>query len=425
MHRTPLGSWCFVLIAALLMGADWPMFRGPHNDGMSSETNVPLEWGKDKNIVWRAKLPGPGNGSPIVIGQRVFVVGARDEGQKRELYCFDRASGRQQWARTVAFDKIMPTHRTNPHGATTPASDGKRIVVWHGSAGLFCYDLDGNEQWKVDLGEFRHQWGYAASPIIAGDRVIQNCAPGKRTFVAAFDLNSGSELWRTEEPIDGDGDKRPDGAPMGTWSTPMVVKIDGRDQILCAHPTRLVAYDPADGRIIWYCQGLRSKKGDLAYSSPVLGDGFCVILGGYNGAGMAVKLGGSAEHPASGDVTATNVLWRKERIPQSIGSGVIVGDYLYVPDAGPETIRCLVARTGEDVWTTRESGGNHWGSILLAEDRMYVTNQEGTTLVFRPNPQKFDLLARNELGEHTNATPAISDGQIFIRTYENLYCIGR
>ena len=396
---------------------DWPAFRGPTGDGMSQETGVPVHWGKDQNVRWKVKLPAPGNSSPIVLGKRVFVTCAQDQGQKRGLYCFDRADGSELWSRVVDFDKVMPTHETNPYCAPTPAADDKRVVVWHGSAGLFCYELDGKELWRRELGEFRHDWGYAASPLIYGDRVIQNCAPGDKAFVAAFDLDSGRELWRVDEPTEGDGRKRADGAPMGTWSTPVVVKIDGRDQIVCSLPTRVVAYDPADGKILWTCEGLHGEKGDLAYSSPVIGDGVCVVTGGYGGPSMALKLGGG------GDITESNRLWHTPRNPQSIGSGVIVDGYLYIPDAGPNTIRCLEVATGNQMWADRASGAAHWGSILLAEGRCYVTNQDGATIVFKPNPEKFDLIARNELDEHCNSTPALSNGQIFLRTYEHLYCI--
>ena len=403
--------------AGTARGGDWPAFRGPDGNGMSDEKNVPIRWGKDQHVLWKAKLPAPGNSSPIVLGDRVFVTCAEDQGKLRGLYCFNRADGSVRWKQVVDFGKVMPTHETNPYCAPTPVTDGKRVVVWHGTAGLFCYDVDGVELWRRDLGEFRHEWGYAASPIIYRDRVIQNCAPGDHAFVAAFDLAGGKELWRVDEPTDGDGRKRADGAPMGTWSTPAVVHLDGQDQIVCSLPTRIVSYAPADGKIIWSCDGLRSDKGDLAYSSPVIGDGICVALGGYSGAGLAFKLGGR------GNITETNQLWRKPRNPQSIGSGVIIDGYLYVPDAGPSTIRCLEAATGKEMWAARSSGANHWGSIIAVDGRLYVTNQAGTTVVFKPNPEKFELIAKNELDEPSNSTPAFTSGQIFIRTFEHLYCI--
>ncbi|MCE9605195.1 MAG: PQQ-binding-like beta-propeller repeat protein [Planctomycetia bacterium] len=403
--------------SAVASAGDWPAFRGPHGNGWSEETNVPTKWSKEQNIRWKFKLPDEGNSSPIVVGKRVFITCGQNQGRKRGLYCLDRDDGSLLWSRIVDFDKVLPTHATNPYCSPTPASDGKHVVVWHGSAGLFCYDLEGKELWQRDLGEFRHVWGYAASPIIYQDRVIQNCAPGVKAFLAAFDLKTGKDLWRVDEPTEGNGEKRKDGAPMGTFTTPIVVAQQGQDQIVCFQPRRVVAYQPADGKIIWEST-LVNPKGDLAYSSPMIADGVCVALGGYNGSGIAFKLG------AKGDIGEKDRLWYKPRNPQSIGTGVVVGGYLYVPDAGPNTIRCLELLTGKEAWSERIGDGAYWGSIVMAEGRAYVTTQAGTTIVFKPSPEKFELIAENKLGEHSNSTPAISDGRILIRTFEHLYCIG-
>jgi outer membrane protein assembly factor BamB len=417
-----IGLWRVVFLACTAFApqshaGDWPSFRGPAGSGVSSETGVPQRWSKEENIRWKVALPAPGNSSPVVTGDHVLITCAQEKGTKRGLYSFARSDGALEWSRIVDFEKVMPTHQTNPYCAPTPATDGKLVVVWHGSAGLFCYDLTGKEIWRRDLGEFRHQWGYAASPLVYHDRVIQNCAPGEKTFIAAFDLATGRDLWRVDEPADGDGQKRSDGAPMGTWSTPVVSTIDGEEQIVCFQPNRVVGYRPADGTVAWQCR-VKNEKGDLAYSSPIIGEGLCIAAGGYGGGTTAFRLGGS------GDITEQALLWYKPRNPQSIGTGVMIEGYIYLPDAGPGTIRCLEAATGKEMWTERAGGGNYWGSIVLAEGRAYVTNQAGGTVVFRPNPDKFELLAMNELGEHTNSTPAISNGQIFLRTYEHLFCIG-
>jgi outer membrane protein assembly factor BamB len=178
----------------------------------------------------------------------------------------------------------------------------------------------------------------------------------------------------------------------------------------------VVGYAPTDGKILWTCDGIRGPKGDLAYSSPVIADDVCVCIGGYNGPGMAFKLGGA------GDITASR-LWRKESNPQSIGSGVVIDGYFYRPNADPGTIDCLEPATGKILWTDRAGGGVMWGSIVYAAGRCYVTNQKGSTVVFKPNPDKFELLANNNLGETTNSTPAISDGEIFLRTHQHLYCV--
>ncbi len=417
MRRT-----CFILGLALCCAAvarseDWAEFRGPHTNGVSDETNTPTTWGPTTNVKWKAELPGPGNSSPIVSEGRVFVTCAEDEGRKRSLYCFDRKDGKQLWVKTVDFDEVMPTHKTNPYCGSTPAADGQRVVVWHASAGLHCYDYSGKELWSRNLGTFRHTWGYGTSPIFFDGKIILHTGPGKREFVAAFNPETGATLWETEEPDGGAEGPRTDGKYRGSWSTTIVAKVDGQDQILCTLPTRLVAYDPKDGKIIWYCNGIRGPKGDLAYSSPMVGAGVCVAIGGYNGPSIGVKLGGH------GDVTATHRLWRQEKNPQNIGTGVFIGDYLYRANAGPGTIECLDPQTGKAVWTDRGAGGNFWGSIVSANGNLYVTNQQGLTMVFKPNPEKFDEVARNPLGESSNSTPAVSDQQLFIRTARHVYCI--
>ena len=409
-------------IVAAAQAGDWGGFRGPTGNGISAETNVPVEWSADANVKWKVELPGPGNGSPIVAAGKVFVTSAQDpkEGKQRTLYCFDRADGKELWSQTVMFDKKMPTHQTNPYCGTTPACDGEHVVVWHGSAGLYCYDLEGKQLWARELGEFEHMWGYGSSPVIYKDRVILHTGPGRRTFVAAFDLKSGETQWETDEPQDSEDSSRNDANKYkGSWATPVIVDVDGHDQIVCSMPTRVVGYDPQSGDIIWWCDGIRGPKGDLAYSSPLIAGDLCLCTGGFGGPSLALKLGGR------GDVTETHRLWRKERNPQSIGSGVFIGTHVFRPNAGPGTIECIEVESGDVAWNERAEGANHWGSMVAAEGRLYVTNQDGTTVVFKPNAEKYEQVAVNKLGEPSNSTPAFSNGNIFIRTNRHLFCIGK
>jgi outer membrane protein assembly factor BamB len=331
------------------------------------------------------------------------------------LYCFDRTTGAKKWVQTVTYGKEEPTHKTNPHGSTTPVANGKQVVVWHGSAGLYCYDFTGKELWKQELGEFVHMWGAGTSPVLVGDRVIIHSGPGKKVLVAAFEVATGKPLWSNEEPIEGNGEYRPDKGYLGSWSTPLVAKINNQDEVICAFPTRVVSYAPADGKTLWICDGLRGPKGDLSYSSPVISGDICVQIGGFQGPGLGFKLGGS------GNITEKQRLWREEKNPQSIGSGVVVEGYFYRPNAGPGTIDCLDPQTGKILWTERSA--TFWGSMVSVAGRCYVTGQDGVTIVFKPSPEKFELLAKNSLGEASNATPAISDGQWFLRTHRHLYCI--
>lgn len=411
---------CVLLCAGHAWATDWPMFRGPHGTGVAGDTPAPVEWGPEENVRWKASLPGPGNGSPIVSAGHVFLTTAEDQGRRRNLHCFDRASGNELWVRTVEYSKPEMTHQTNPHAGTTPVADGERVVVWHGSAGLYCYDFQGKELWKRDVGEIRHIWGFGSSPILWKDRVILNAGPGPRQRLMALDRTTGEVLWETPEPGGASGEEKDSKAGwIGSWSTPLVVEIGGQEQILCTQPSRVVAYDPNSGEILWNLGGLANPPaGNLAYASPILGDGIAVILGGFHAPAFAFQFGDAAK------VTEADVLWRhEERNPQRIGSGVIVDGYLYQANAGPNTVECLDARTGESQWEERLGASAAWGSIVLAGGRMYVTDQRGTTHVFRPNPQKFERVASNELSERSNSTPAIADGEIFIKTDEHLYCI--
>jgi outer membrane protein assembly factor BamB len=417
--RFAFGLACFILLQKSAQADDWPAFRGSYYNGVSRDTGFPISWGPDENIRWKVPLPAPGNGSPIVSNGRVFVTLSENDGAQRSLYCFDRADGRQRWVRTVEFDKKLPTHETNPHVSSTPAADGKTVVVWHGSAGLHAYDFNGQPLWSRDLGEFRHMWGDGGSPIIYQDRVILNCGPGQRVFVTAVSLKDGAPLWQQDEPQDSDkSDARADGAYKGSWTTPVVARVGDQAQIICTMPTRVNGYDPATGNMLWTCDGLRGPRGDLAYSSPMISGGFCVAIGGFEGPSIGFRLGDT------GDITGSSRQWLSEKNPQNIGTGVFVEGRIYRVNASPgPLVDCLDASTGEVVWRGPR-GGAAWASVVMADGLLYATNQEATTFVFKHDPTKYDQVSENKLGETCNATPALSDGEIFIRTHDHLYCIG-
>jgi len=419
MYRCLVSALILMVFGAThpILAADWPTFRGPAGDGLSGGEQGPTQWSATDNIAWKVKLPQPGNGSPIAVDGRVFVTSAEDEdGKQRSLYCFDQKTGKQLWVRTVTIDEKMPTHKTNPYCGSTPASDGERVVVFHGSAGLYCYDLDGNELWSRNLGKFRHMWGYGASPIFHDGKILLNAGPGKDVFLTAIDPKNGKEIWKTPEPVEADGNRRDDGNPMGSWCTPVIAEVDGKSQIICAMATRVNAYDPQTGEIIWTCGGLAHDRGSLAYSSPVIVGPLCFVTGGYRGPTMAIRLEGT------GDVTETHRLYRNENSPQSIGTGVAIDGYLYRPNADGAAIQCIDPKTGDIVWSHRGKGPS-WGSIAGAGGLLYLTNKKGTTLVFKPSEEKYIEVAVNELGDATNATPAIADGHIFIRTDGSLFGI--
>lgn len=398
-----------------MQASDWPAFRGPDYNGVARNDTAPIHWGPNSNIVWKVPLPGPGNSSPIVSRGRVFITCAEDNGRQRNLYCFDRGNGQSRWMRTVEFTGDEPTHRSNPYCGSTPVTDGSRVVVWHGSAGVHGYDFEGKKIWETNLGPVRHDWGYGSSPILYKGNVILNFGPGARTFLVALDLESGEVLWKHEEP---GGLDATDEYMLGSWSTPLVMQVDGRDQILCSMPGRVIACDAKTGALAWHCGGLRLDKISMIDASPVVCGAVGVAFTGWiNGPTMGFKLGGS------GDVTESNRLWL-EKQTQRIGSGVAIDGRVYIVNAGPGTAQCIDCRSGKVLWTERMEGGESWGSVVLAGGRFYSTSRRGVTTVFRADPEKLEVLAMNNLEEQSHSTPAISDGQIFLRTFAHLYCIG-
>lgn len=403
----PLAVW-----AALARAGDWPAWRGPQGLGIAEKKGLPVHWSATENVRWKVELPGPGNSTPIVWKSRVWISQATNEGKVRSLMCFNRADGQLLWRKDVAYDKPESTHNSNPYCSASPVTDGERVIVWHGSAGLFAYDLDGNELWSKDLGPFRHVWGNASSPVLYQDLVILSAGPGLEAFVVALDKKTGEEVWRINPP-DAVSEKLDEF--RGSWSTPVLHTVGRHTELLLSLPLRLVSYDPATGEELWRCEGL-SK---LAYTSPLAEGDIVVAMSGYHGPALAARTGGS------GDVTDTHRLWLHEKkIPQRVGSGVLVGGYVYILNE-PGIAWCLDAKTGEKKWEQRvgTGSGRSWSSMCYADGRLYVITMNGETIVLEPTPEACKIIAQNPLEETTRASLAFSDGQIFIRTYNHLHCI--
>src|ERR1043166_5468659 len=243
-----------------------------------------------------------------------------------------------------------------------------RAGVRPGSAGVFCYDFDGKELWKTDLGEVRNEYGYGSSPILHRGKVILNFGPGERAFLTALDLKTGKLLWKYDEP---GGPKTLLKGNWGSWCTPIVTRVGGKDQILCTMLTQLIACDPKTGVKLWFLDGFVDEKVALIYPSPVVcGEIGVAFTGWVNGPTFGFKLGGI------GDVTASNRLWQ-ERQTQRIGSGVVVEGLIYIVNAGPGPAQCMECRTGKTRWTERPDAGESWGSVVMAAGRLYVPSRRG------------------------------------------------
>jgi len=406
----------FALLISNAVAGDWPAWRGPLGTGLTEEKNLPVKWSTTENVKWRIPLPEPGNSTPIVWGDRVFLTQAI--GDRRTVMCVSRANGKLIWQQGVTTKEKEPTHPTNPYCSASPVTDGERLIVSFASDGLFCYDLDGELLWsRTDLGRQIHIWGAGVSPVIHGDLCFVNFGPGETTYLLAVEKKTGRTVWKHDEATGYSATTKgqEQGTYIGSWSTPVVMKVEGKDQLLMSWPRRLAAYDPADGRELWTCAGLNP----LVYTSPVYGDGIVVALGGFNGSAIAVRAGGS------GDITSSQRLWQHPRSPQRIGSGVVRDAHIYVHN-DPGTAMCLNLKTGEMVWQERLRGkaasGENWSSVLLGDDKCYTINQGGDCFVFKADP-KFELLAVNPLGERSNSSIVPSNGELFIRTHQSLWCI--
>lgn len=414
------------LSVSTLPAENWPAWRGPTGDGQTTERNLPTKWSATENVRWKVALPDDGASSPVVWGDKVFVTCASEKvdwppsprsggpasAHKRSTFCFHRADGKKLWQQDVLYKEKESTHSTNPFCSASPVTDGERVVVSHGSAGMYCYDLDGKELWKKDLGQLEHIWGNASSPILYKDLAILWCGPGKRQFLLAVNKKDGETVWEHQEPGGLNGGKQNEW--RGSWCTPIIVKVNDHDELIVSTPYKLKAFDPANGKELWSCDG----AGRLSYASPVHANGIVVNFSGYGGEALACKVGGK------GDVTNTHRLWQLTRAnPQRIGSPIIVGDRVLIVNQ-EHTAQVFELTSGRQLGDKlRVGSANTWCSPVAAGNTIYVLNSKSECLVLQLDAE-LKLLHINELaGEHCDSSLAVSDGDLFIRTYKHLWCI--
>jgi outer membrane protein assembly factor BamB len=391
---------------------DWPRFRGPDGLGVSQDARIPTEWSETRNLKWKLALPGPGFSSPIVVGSRVFVTCYSDaDGDlgklKRHLVGVDRQTGKIAWSRAIPSggrEAALPGMAAH-HGyaSHTPVSDGERIYVLCGATGVVAFDMKGRELWRKGVGEEgATRFGSASSPVLFKDRLIVTAGAESRT-IRAFDKKTGKEVWKTKAV-----------RPLSRcYSTPAIVKnAKGEDELLISVPFEVWSLNPVDGQLKWYAEtGVDAP----VCPSVISGDGIAYVIGGRRGVRAAVRVGGK------GDMTKKNVIWATNG-GAYVPSPVLHAGHLYwVADSG--IVQCVDAKTGKQVQRKRIRD-RFYASVVLIQDKLYAVSRFGGTYVLKATPE-LEQIAHNKLDDKSDfsASPAVSRGQLFLRSDRFLYCI--
>jgi outer membrane protein assembly factor BamB len=399
--------WGLALLAftPFVMAEEWPGWRGPRGDGTSKETNIPLRWNQSENVRWKTTIPGKGHSSPIIWGERIFVTTCLEEQEKRLLLCLSRTDGKVLWEREVVKAKPEPKHSLNSYASSTPATDGQHVWVTFLSQPtvvVACYDMDGNLAWQRSPGNFYSVHGFCSPPVLYKDLVIINGDQDAEAWIVALDQASGQERWRTDRPN-----------RTRSYCPPLIVEAADKKQLVLSGSQCVASYDPDTGKQIWIIDGPTEQF----VASLVYAEGILFMTAGYPTYHlMGIRPDGI------GNVSKTHVAWHDTHAADYVPSPIAFNRYFYfVNDNG--LAGCLEAKTGKRLWTQR-LGRHHSASPVSAGGYLYFLDDDGTMFVLRGGP-KFEIVSKNLLGEECRASPAVSQGQIFIRTRGHLYCIGQ
>lgn len=425
-------------------GVDWPQFRGIDAGGVAEGFSLPLSWNIEtgENVRWKVAVPGLAHSSPIVWRDMVCVTTAVAQNKEEELkvglygditpvddatplswevHCFDKKSGGKRWS-AVAHKGVprIKRHPKGTHANSTLATDGRYLIAMFGSEGLYAYDLSGKLLWKKDLGVLESgffqvpsaQWGFASSPVIYADRVIVQADVLKGSFLAAFDVATGKDIWRTARN------------DYPTWSTPTVHVGNSRTQVIVNGYKHAGGYDLRTGKELWRMKG----GGDIPVPTPILRRDLVFITNAHGPAApiFAVRTGATGDISlAEGTQANDHIVWSQQREGAYMQTPVVYGDHLYVcRDNG--VLSVYEAETGKRLYQQRLADGRTGfsASAVAGDGKLYYTSEDGSVLVIKAGPV-FEQLAENAMGETAMATPAISEGTIFLRTRTRLVAVGR
>ncbi len=413
-------------IAAVLLAAfqitvhadNWPHWRGAGGNGVAIDGNPPVQWSATENVKWKVAIPGAGSGSPVVWDDRVFVVSAiptgKASGRLPELefvtFCFDRQTGKLRWKQTATVaTPHQPTHETNGFASASPCTDGVHVYAHFGSRGLYAYTMDGELVWKRDdFGDMitRNEFGEGSSPTIAGNKILVPWDHEGDSFLYALDKSTGATIWKTprDEP--------------SCWATPLVVRWNGKEQVIMNGERNARAYDLQSGTELWRCGGQTQRP----VASAVANDKLVFVGSGFRGSFL-----GAFRPDGRGDIEGTqSVVWSVDRDTPDIASPLLSGDRLYFYKAKTGLLSCVDATTGRPHYTAARIPNitSTYASPIAAGGHVYLTGRSGTVVVIDDAPQ-MKVVSVNSLGEGVDATPAIANDELFIRGEKHLFCIAK
>lgn len=395
------------LAASLACAENWSCWRGPRGDGTSLEQDVPTHWSATNNVAWKKPIPGEGHSSPVIWENRLFLTTALKETQERVLLSFDRKTGDLLWQQAVLKAPLEAKNNENSYASATPTTDGEKVYVTFLDGDeviVAAYDFTGKQLWLARPGRFKNQWGFSHTPVLFEDKVVVVFYSKGENFVVALSRADGHTIWKTACEN-----------PTQSFSPPLIREMAGRPQMITPGNKSVTSYDPRTGKVLWFVDGLA----DDSVITPVYHEKSGLVLSCTS---WPSKVLVAVKPDGEGNVTQSKVAWKSSEGAPYVPSPIAVGDWFLTSSFGGKAAHCFEAVTGRILW--KEPMGLHHASPVSANGLVYFLNDDGVMHVVRAGP-KYELVARNELGEKTYASPALSDGQIFLRGFKNLYCIGK
>jgi outer membrane protein assembly factor BamB len=413
MSRLLAASLLLLLSHSLLPAEDWPCWRGPRGDGTSLDTQAPLVWSKTDNVRWKAAIPGSGYSSPVVHGNCLFLTTCNEKTGERLLLCLDRASGKTLWSRVVLKAPLEKKHALNSYASSTPATDGTRVYVTflaYPNMEVACYDFGGKKLWQVSPGKLLSRHGFCTSPVLHGDLVILNGDQDAKAYLVALDKKTGQERWRADRPN-----------RTRSYCTPILIpdpRHKGRTQLVLSGSKCVTGYDADTGKLRWIHDGPTEQY----VASLVYHQGILFLTTGF----PEYHLMGIYPDGQGNITNSKYVAWHiPHRVNGARGASYVPsplahdGHFFVVSDAG--YLGCIEAKTGKRLYL-KKLGRRHSASPVLLRGHLVIPDDDGKVWIVKAGP-RFEVVRTIDMGQTIYASPAVSRGQLFLRTLDELYCI--